>query len=97
MGQTGLFLFNSTVKFFHFVPFVPVTGRGSSLGRLSLQGRQKNVYVFSVYWFFSAPIDALHHRDDHMRCEGSGQGRQSGFFGRGCDEALFSVKKGFFQ
>ena len=29
---------------------------GSFLGRLSHKGgRQKNVYVFSVYWFFLAP------------------------------------------
>ena len=36
----------------HFVPFVPGTGGGSSLGRLSHKGRQKNVYVFSVYCLF---------------------------------------------
>ena len=57
-GQTGtrpwdkpvFFLFSSTVK----SPFCPIcgTGGGSSLGRLSRKGRQKNVYVFSVYSFF---------------------------------------------
>ena len=30
-------------------------GGGSSLGRSSRKGRQKNVYVFSVCWFFSPP------------------------------------------
>ena len=51
LGQSGLFLFNSTVNR-HFVPFVPGTGGGLSLGRLSHKGGQKNVHVFSVYWFF---------------------------------------------
>ena len=51
LGQTGRFLFTSTVKS-PFVPFVPGTGGGSSLGRLSRKGRQKNVYVFSVCCFF---------------------------------------------
>ena len=40
-------------------PFCPVCffgmGPGLSLGRLSHKGRQKNVYVFSVYCFFLAP------------------------------------------
>ena len=36
----------------HFFPFVPGTGGGSSLGRLSHKGRQKNAYVFSFYCFF---------------------------------------------
>ena len=40
----------------HFVPFVPGTGGGLSLGRLSCKGREKNVYVFSVYCFFSCPL-----------------------------------------
>ena len=40
----------------HFVPFVPGTGGGSSLGRLSHKGRQKNVCVFSVYWFFCSQL-----------------------------------------
>ena len=55
LGQTGLSLFNSTVKT-PFCPVVPGTGGGLSLGRLSRKGRQKNVYVFSVYWFFLLPL-----------------------------------------
>ena len=33
----------------HFVPFVPGTGGGSSLGRLSHKGRQKNVYMCFLF------------------------------------------------
>ena len=51
LGQTGGSLLNSTVKS-PFCPVVPGTGGGLSLGRLSQKGRKKNVYVFSVYWFF---------------------------------------------
>ena len=54
LGQTGLFLLNSTVKAL-FCPVCPWDGWGSSLGRLSHKGRQKNVYVFFVYWFFVVP------------------------------------------
>ena len=52
----GRFLFNSTVKS-PFCPVCPWDGGGSSLGRLSRKGRQKNVYVhvFYVYLFFSSP------------------------------------------
>ena len=55
LGQTGLFLFNSTVKS-PFCPVCPWTGGGSSLGQLSHKGRHKSVYVFSVYWFFRPPM-----------------------------------------
>ena len=59
VGQTGLFPFNSTVKS-AFCPVCPWTGRGLSLERLSQKGRQKNVYVFSVYWFlFFSPQKSL--------------------------------------
>ena len=54
LGQTGLSLFNSTVKS-PFCPVCPWTGGGSSLGRLSREGRQKNVYVLCVYCFFFVP------------------------------------------
>ena len=57
LGQIGLSLCSSTVK----SPFCPrlSLGGGSYLGRLFHKGRQKNVYVFSVYWLFSPPTFEL--------------------------------------
>ena len=51
LGQTGLSLLISTLK----SPFCPVGRVGVrpwDLGRLSHKGRQKNVYLLSVYCFF---------------------------------------------
>ena len=51
-GQTGRFLLlNSTVKS-PFCPVCPWDGSRFVPGRLSRKGRQKNVHVFCVYWFF---------------------------------------------
>ena len=50
LSQTSLSLFNSTVKS-PFCPVCPWDGGGSSPGRLSRKGRQKNVHVFYVHWF----------------------------------------------
>ena len=58
LGQTGLSLFNSTVKS-PFCPVCPWDRWGFVPGTLSHKGRQKNVYVFSVYWFFLLPISGV--------------------------------------
>ena len=52
----------------HFVPSVLGTSGGSSLGRLSHKGHQKNVYVFSVYWFSFAPklVSNLGRLENHL-------------------------------
>ena len=39
----------------HVVPFVPGTGPGLCLGRLSRKGRQKNACMFCIHCFSSAP------------------------------------------
>ena len=73
----------------HFVPFVPGTGGGSSLERLSHKGRQKNVYVFSVYWFFrpqnNCSLTIRSGKSDPVQLT-------RGFFNRG----LLSCKMGVF-
>ena len=54
LGQTGLFLLNSTVKS-PFCRVCPWDGWGFIPGAIVLQGpslTQKNVYVFCVHWFF---------------------------------------------
>ena len=53
-GQTGHSLLNSTVK----SPFCPVCP-WDGWGFVIVKGRQKNVYVFSVYWFFLLPTFAI--------------------------------------
>ena len=53
LGQTG------THPCDYFVPFVPGTGGGSSLGRLSCKGRQKNAYVFYVNFVMSSKLSVL--------------------------------------
>ena len=55
LGQTGLSLFNSTVKS-PFCPVCPCDGWGFVPGTIVPQGPSENVYVFYVYWFFVAPI-----------------------------------------
>ena len=51
LGQTGLSLLNSTVRS-PFCPVCPWDGWGSSLGRLSHKGHQKNMDVFFKYISF---------------------------------------------
>ena len=51
LGQTGLSLFNSTVKS-PFCPVCPWDGWGFVPGTIVPQGPSENVYVFSVYCFF---------------------------------------------
>ena len=64
LRQTGRFLFNSNR---HFVPFVPGTGPGLSLGRLPSKGRQKKVFVFCVSCFFRLQDKAMLHCNLRVR------------------------------